>query len=305
MARSEAETVPQRLGVAVREVSATAVAEIARAAEDAGFTDLLLPETGHAGLSAGITGRDPFLLAAAALRATSTLRAGPGVAASVIRPARLMALAAATAHEESDGRFLLGCGVTHRPAVEALGVEYPASPLGHVREYLAELRRLSTGGLAFGTGFPIILGALGDKMIATAATCADAVALNWLTVDAAAGAVARYREASTVPGGTGSGGDVALLVRSGPHGALMDDAATYNERLPNYRAHFVRQGLTTTEDVVRSTCMSEDPAAVADRLAAYRAVGVTIPCLYPSGLSPAEVVTLLRRVGAAYAKAAA
>lgn len=289
------------LGLALRDIAGPSVAEVASAAEGAGFTHLYLPETGHAGLSTGVSGRDPFLNAASALAATRTLQVGPGVAASVLRPARLMALAAATAHESSGGRFLLGCGVTHRPAVESLGLAYPASPLGHIREYLDELRAFSADRSNFGAGFPVLLGALGDKMIATAATHADGLVLNWLTVDGAAEAVDRYRAA--LPDGKAPG-EVALLVRAGPHASLVDDAATYNERLPNYTKHFRRQELHSTEDVVRATCMSDDVAVIAERLRTYRDAGVTIPCLYPSGLAPDDVCQLVGEVGAALAAGA-
>lgn len=290
--------VQEPLGLALRDISSRAIADVSAAAEAAGFTHLFLPETGHAGVSSGVTGRDPLLNAAAALAATRTLRVGPGVAATVLRPARLMALAAATANEASDGRFLLGCGVTHRPAVESLGLPYPSSPLGHVRDYLDELRAFSADPTNFGFGFPVLLGALGDKMIATAGTHADGVLLNWLTVAAAADAATRYRAA--VPADS-PGGEVALLVRAGPSAALLDDAATYSERLPNYTKHFLRQGMRSTEEVVLGTCMPDEAAVIAERLSAYRAAGITIPCLYPSGLTSDQVCELVERVGAALA----
>jgi alkanesulfonate monooxygenase SsuD/methylene tetrahydromethanopterin reductase-like flavin-dependent oxidoreductase (luciferase family) len=148
----------------------------------------------------------------------------------------------------------------------------------------------------------VLLGALGDKMIATAGTHADGVLLNWLTVAGAAEAAKRYRAAMPTNQAAGA---VGLLVRAGPHESLLVDAATYNERLPNYTMHFQRQRLQSTEEVVLATCTPHEPAVVAKRLAAYRSAGVSIPCLYPSGLEPDEVCQLVEAVGAAMGAGAA
>jgi 5,10-methylenetetrahydromethanopterin reductase len=203
-----------------------------------------------------------------------------------------MAVAAATAQEESGGRFLLGCGVTHRGAVEALGLAYPASPLQHARDYLDELRRFSSAALAFGAGFPVLLGALGDRMLAVAAEHSDGVILNWLTEPAIIRMAAAFEAASPAPRRAG----VMVLMRAGLRDALLGEASFYDS-LPNYRAHFVRQGLRSAQEAVQETCMPPDGGVVAERLLRARAAGVTVPCLYPSGLSPDEICSLVADVG--------
>ena len=69
--------------------------------------------------------------------ATSRLRAGPGVAGTVFRTARHMALSSASAQELSGGRFVLGCGVSHQAYADELGISYPVSALAHARASVA------------------------------------------------------------------------------------------------------------------------------------------------------------------------
>ncbi|WP_153503532.1 LLM class flavin-dependent oxidoreductase [Cumulibacter manganitolerans] len=281
------------LGLVLKSVAAADVATIAAAAEDAGFSHLYLPETGLLP-GPGTTGRDPFITSSAALQATSALQVGPGVAVTLVRPGRLAGLLAATINEQSGGRFIMGIGVSHRPAIEALGLPYPSSPLGHLRSYLDDLDAAESD-IAFGAGYPVMVGALGPKMIDLAAAEADGAVLNWLTLAKARTTVARLTETARASGKDGVAS--ALFVRVGPPGDVRADAASYNDRLPNYRKHFLSQGLTDADAVVAKTCMRLDAAEVVDTLAGYRDAGVTVPCVYPTGMTATEIVHLLDAVG--------
>jgi alkanesulfonate monooxygenase SsuD/methylene tetrahydromethanopterin reductase-like flavin-dependent oxidoreductase (luciferase family) len=76
----------------------------------------------------------------------------------------VLALAARTAHEVSDGQFVLGVGsgsVTERP-------------IAAVRGYIDEIRKTAKD-------VPIYVGALGPQMLALAGRHADGAALNWCT----------------------------------------------------------------------------------------------------------------------------
>jgi alkanesulfonate monooxygenase SsuD/methylene tetrahydromethanopterin reductase-like flavin-dependent oxidoreductase (luciferase family) len=65
----------------------------------------------------------------------------------------------------------------------------------------------------------------------------------------------------------------------------------------NYHKHFVAQGLTTPDDIVRGTCVpATDPAAVRERLAAYAEAGVDVVCLYPHGFDETERERVLAAV---------
>jgi alkanesulfonate monooxygenase SsuD/methylene tetrahydromethanopterin reductase-like flavin-dependent oxidoreductase (luciferase family) len=276
----------ERIGLALRDVPTADVAVIAREAEDSGLGTILFPEVAQAA-GARVSGRDPFLAASVALRATAVVHAGPGIAGTIFRTARHMAVAAATANEESGGRFVLGCGVSHKSLAASLGVEYPTSPLTHVARYCDELMRLSRSDLAFGGGFPVLLGALGDKMVELGASRTDGVILNWLTPGEAHRVVANISSVAT-------GSRSALLIRVGPRVGLEADVRAYRDRMPNYERHFARQGLVTLDAVVDETCLpAEDHGAIIDRLIQFRMAGVTEPCLYPSAMSTTEIVRLL------------
>lgn len=283
-------TVRSGLGLVLRNLPSADIARIAAAAEDAGVRHLYLPETGLG--AAPVTGRDPFITAAAALNATSQMLVGPGIAASTVRSARAAGLLAATLNEDSGGRFVLGVGVSHKGVIEALGLPFPTSPLRQLTGYVRELKALSADeGLTFGGGFPVVVGALGPKMVALGARESDGVVLNWLTPQSAGEScrtVAEQRPAD--PAST------VLFVRTGPQENLRLDASTYHDNLPNYRNHFRSQGLHSVEDVTRGTCMPLDPGAIAERVGEYFASGVHVPCIYPTGMSVEEIVALLGKL---------
>lgn len=280
-----------RLGLVVRDLPGREVAEIARLAEAAGFTDLFLPEMGYVA-TADITGRDPFLASAAALAATSRLRVGPGVAITVVRSARAMALLAAGCQEDSGGRFVLGCGVSHQAALTAIGLPFPDSPIKHTAEYLAELRQLSRRTLAFGTGFPVLLGALGPKMLRLSATAADGAILNWLTPEYAKTTSELITHTAREHGQPRP--EVALYLRIGEPSALRTEAELYFTQFSNYRKHFARQGIhSSSEAAQRTAIVGRGPEAIRETVDTYRAAGITLPCLSPSGMSLDEIRGLL------------
>ncbi|MGP4018733.1 LLM class flavin-dependent oxidoreductase [Saccharopolyspora sp. 5N708] len=277
------------LGLVLRDLPASDVERIAALAEQAGFTDIFFPEGGHATVWR-ITGRDPFVLAAAALRATRTLRAGPGVAATVIRPHYSMAITAASLHEASSGRFVLGCGVSHPVAMRRRGESYPPSPLTHTAEYLDKLAA-TRDQLTYGADFPVRLGALGPKMLELAATHSDGVMLNWMTGATAKSAIEAFH-ASRPPAKPAT---TVLYLRTGAPDALRAEAEQYL-RLDNYGRHFDRQDLITIDEVTAATCLPSDRESMLDAIAGYRSSGVDVPAVYPVGMSPDEICRLVEQL---------
>src|SRR5262245_35621471 len=77
------------------------LADLARTVEAAGFEALFLPEVGT---------RDTLATLAALAGETSRLRLATGVVALPSRSPGLLAIAAATVQERSDGRLILGLG---------------------------------------------------------------------------------------------------------------------------------------------------------------------------------------------------
>ncbi|MGY4720581.1 LLM class flavin-dependent oxidoreductase [Naumannella huperziae] len=269
-------------GVARRDHSVDDIVTVARAAESAGASYLLLPETGLS----GDEGRDPFLVAAAALTATERLVVATAVAVAPARPARLTAVQAATLAELSGGRFVLGLGTSHHRVLERLGLPIPERPMSELRDYVAAVR---DNRPAFGPkATPIWIGALGPKMIEFAVTDTDGVVLNWLTPETAAAPAALARD---------GGAESALIMRTGPYAKVSGDAAAYLA-MPNYARQFARIQITEPEQLVAQTCVSEpDDALIVERLHAYADAGISIPCVYPVGMDADATGGLLARVG--------
>lgn len=278
------------LGICVRDIPAAEAARLGRFAQDHGFSHLFVPDVRG---GASVTARDAFVALSAALQATTTLRAGVGVAAVIFHDQIALARLAGTLNEQSDGRFVLGLGVSHAEAAVGSGASYPASPLGEMGRWVAAMRRFSHGdGLPFGPGFPILVGALGPKMSALGATEADGVVLNWLTPEHAGDAVRRLR-ADAGPGATPT---TVLYVRMSPPEVVRQDATSY-DALANYHRHFLAQGLTSPDAIVAGTCLApHDPAFVKDRLAAYADAGIDVLCLYPHGFDEVERERVLAAV---------
>jgi alkanesulfonate monooxygenase SsuD/methylene tetrahydromethanopterin reductase-like flavin-dependent oxidoreductase (luciferase family) len=271
-----------QLGICVRDCPTDEVERLCRFAEDNGFSHVFFPEATQLQPDQRLGGRSPWVSLASGLNATRTLHAGVGVAALPFWSLPHLATTAATLHELSGGRFVLGVGVSHREAATRLGAPFPDSPLGYTRDALARLADLPT---SFGAGFPVLVGALGPKMVALGSQEADGVVLNWLTPEHASTTVAAARQA-----GAEAGRDplVVLYVRLARAEDLLGDAVAYDQ-MRNYHQHFVGQRLERPEDIVAGTCLPwDDPGRAKERLGRYAAAGVDIVCLYPHGLEPDE-----------------
>jgi alkanesulfonate monooxygenase SsuD/methylene tetrahydromethanopterin reductase-like flavin-dependent oxidoreductase (luciferase family) len=275
------------LGVCVRDIAARELAGLGRFAEDHGFTDVYVPDVANGGqLDPGgrLSGRDAFAGLAAMFSATTTVRGAVGVAAAIAHRPWALALTASTLQEQSAGRFALGVGVSHRELATRLGVPFPDAPVAYMRQWLDELRRLSGGGVAFGGGWPVLLGALGPRMLALGARAGDGVVLNWLTPEHAAASVRAVRDAAP----PGASPITVLYVRLMADEAVRRDAAAY-DAAANYHRHFLAQGLPDVDAIVRGTTVPvTDPGRARDRIAAYRDAGLDLLCLYPHGLDSTE-----------------
>ncbi len=80
-----------------------------------------------------------------------------------------VAITAGHIAEVSNGRFRLGLGVSHVPAMDRLGI-HTGRPLGDMRAYVAGIRSASR---ASGTLPPIVLATLRDKMLDLALEVGD------------------------------------------------------------------------------------------------------------------------------------
>ena len=164
----------------------TEVAQLAVAGEQAGFTDVWVPD--HYFL------RDVYVAQAVMAERTTTIRFGTAVAAALLRHPSLLASSTATIDELSGGRAILGVGTG--------GFEFPtqldlkmSSPLAVVRDAVLIARQLFEGGAdVTGRAFtakgaklgwqtraiPIYIAARGPKMLELAGEVADGVITHGL-----------------------------------------------------------------------------------------------------------------------------
>lgn len=129
-------------------------------------------------------GRDPFVLLAAAARATSTIRLGVAVTNPYLRHPVSIASTALTLQELSGGRFVLGVGAGGAMALDPAGIQR-SRPRARVADAIRIIRAASerrpTPGYqppphsAPPADLPIVIGARGEQLNRLASELADGV----------------------------------------------------------------------------------------------------------------------------------
>src|SRR5919108_1319873 len=181
--------ISSRTGVALREpLPWHDLLQVVETAEETDYEIVLVPE---------IRSREAFATLTGFAAATSRIRLGPGVLPVPSRPPTLTAMGAATVHDASGGRFVLGLGSGW---VRSGAVEL-------VREYVRQVRAALRGDVVrskgpfpvegfrlglepSGDAVPIWLAALGPRMVDLAGEVGDGVLLNWCSPER----VAKARE---------------------------------------------------------------------------------------------------------------
>jgi alkanesulfonate monooxygenase SsuD/methylene tetrahydromethanopterin reductase-like flavin-dependent oxidoreductase (luciferase family) len=90
-----------------------AFVQLARETEDAGYDGVFIPEALN----------DALMCSMAAASATKRINIATWIVNIYLREPALCAVSAETVQEVAQGRFVLGLGVSHRPALEARGIE--------------------------------------------------------------------------------------------------------------------------------------------------------------------------------------
>ena len=211
-------------------MAAPTAADTAKRIEDLGFSALWIPET---------VGRNPFVHAAWLLANTSSLVIATGIANIYHREPGVTLAAQNTLAEQSDNRFLLGLGVSHKPLVEGLrGLTY-GPPVATMRDYLDKMATSPYTGPPPKDKPPTVIAALGPKMLELASEKCD-------------GAHPYFTSPShTKMARDAMGPDSLLCVEqkvifeTDPTKArdIARKAAQTYQRLPNYRNNWLRMGL--------------------------------------------------------------
>ena len=152
---------PTGAGIRTDVLDAKAAAEAARSLERQGYSAVWITDS---------MGRDPLVHAAWLLAATERLLIAIGVINLYLRsPVALVGAQNALA-EQSNGRFLLGLGVSHAEMVDALlGRRTYAGPISTMSAYLDAMESAPYTGPPRKEVPPIVLAALGPRMLKLAA----------------------------------------------------------------------------------------------------------------------------------------
>ena len=261
-------------------LNAQEAATAARRMEDLGYAALWIPET---------VGRDPFAHAAWLLANTERLVVATGIANIYHREPGVCAQAQKTLAEQSANRFLLGLGVSHKPLVEGLrGLAY-GPPVATMRDYLAKMATSPYAAVAPNEAPPVVIAALGPKMLALAGQAADG-AHPYFT------SPAHTRMAREI-----LGPDKWLCVEQKV--VLETDPANARARaraaaktylaLPNYQNNWLRMGLSRqdfaadgdnaepSDAFIDATFAWGDAARIRERIDEHFAAGASHVCIQP------------------------
>ena len=273
-------------------LTASEVVDAAVRLEDLGYGAVWIPEA---------VGREPFATAAMILSHTKKLVVATGIVNIYWREPMVCAMGQQTLTELSDGRFILGLGVSHQLLVERTGLTYQ-KPLGAMRTYIERIRQAHSGvslrknliAEGFDSGRPdaetdlstgpIIVAALGPKMTALAGEIAD-------------GAM----PANTIPKHTEESrailGDGPLLCPM-QRVFLSDDEEKsraagralieFYLALPNYRSSLLRMGFSEgdlegggSDHLVDSLLAWGSPDHLEQSIQAHLDAGANHVCLFP------------------------
>lgn len=258
------------------------VAEV-RSAESDGFAFYSLPN---------IFGLDAISALTVAGRETTKIELATGVTPTPPRHPFAIAQQALTAQAACKGRFVLGIGLSHKIVIEnMLGLSYD-KPAKQMREYLEVLMPLAQGKpasfsgdlyrvngalqIAGGTPLPVMVAALGPKMLEVAGRLADGTA-TWMT---GAKTLARHTVPTINKAAKEAGKPAPRVIAALPF-ALTNDPdgarAVANKvfaiygTLPSYRAMLDREGAANPADVG----ILGDESVLRAGLARLRDAGVT------------------------------
>jgi alkanesulfonate monooxygenase SsuD/methylene tetrahydromethanopterin reductase-like flavin-dependent oxidoreductase (luciferase family) len=219
-----------------------------------------------------------------------------------------IAMAAATVHELSRGRMILGLGTgpSGPGALDRL-----RDAVHRIRAALAGETIEEPGGGRFRLSLdpgteppPVWIAALGPRAMGLAGEVADGVLLNWGPPERVSFARDRVREGAAAAGRDPSQVTVAVYVRAcvgqEPEHALpaLKAAAGQYASYPAYRRQFEQVGLgeeaevaaravragnpeAVPEALVRRVCVVGEASEARSRLSAYHDAGADLPIVYP------------------------
>jgi alkanesulfonate monooxygenase SsuD/methylene tetrahydromethanopterin reductase-like flavin-dependent oxidoreductase (luciferase family) len=286
-------------------------------AEDTGFSGVFIPEAANDGL----------MCCYAIARATSRITIATWIVNIYFREPALCAAASEMVQTESGGRFILGLGVSHRPAMESLGIQM-GNARDRLRAYTAFLRKALAGEPvgAFGRAYrkpakpvPIYFAALALETARLGGEIADGLMLYLASPERMRASAAVAHAAARAAGRKPS--DVAITV--GVPAFIDDDrvraldaarrALSFYASLPFYNRLLARSGFAAeaarvmeaakrrdasamaaalTDKMADTVALIGPPARCVERLAEYRAAGAELPIIVPNQVGDDYLTTV-------------
>ena len=299
--------------------------QLAREVEDAGFSGIFIPEANN----------DALMCSYAVAGVTKRVAIGTWIVNIYLREPTLCAAAAEMVQDAAAGRFILGLGVSHRPALQARGIE-----MGNARERLRRdtaIIRATFGGETsiFGMKFrkplkpvPIYYAALALETARLGGELADGLMLYLCPPERMRKSIDAARATAQQHGRKPS--DVAATV--GLPIFLHDDlkvayaaakaGLAFYGALPFYNRLIARSGFESAAAAIAAAAKRGDANAMAAavsepmidslalvgpesrclaRLEQYRQHGADLPIIVPNPVNE-DYSTCVRRVAKAFAK---
>lgn len=261
-------------------LSARDALAFAKRTEARGYKLLWTPES---------RGRNVLVNAAYLLAGTSSLTIATGIANIYARDAMAMANAQRGLTEQSDGRFVLGLGVSHKPMVSDMRGHAYGKPVATMRAYVEAMKAAPYQAVPPKQATRTVLAALGPKMLELARELTDGAHPYCVTPEHVA-------EARRILGpGKLLAPEVMVLLQPDPAKAraAARHALSFYVGLENYANNWRRLGFTDadlsgglSDRFVDANVAWGDEGAIRKRLQAYWDAGadhVCIQSIHPTG----------------------
>ena len=262
-----------RLGVwyPTDRLDAQGLRALLRVVEDHGYSALWYPES---------RGYESLSLAGFLLGNSGTLTIGSSIASIYARDAFAARRGMLGLNALYGDRFILGLGVSHRPMVERMRGHVYEKPIPAMRAYLDALQKDEAGA----EEWPVLLAALGPKMLALAAGRTHGAVPYNVTPE-------HTREAAAILGpGKVLAVEQKVCLETDPARARAlgrRELARYMT-LPNYRNNWLRLGFTEAElegggsdRFIDAMVLHGDAGAIKAGLRRHFDAGATHVCIQP------------------------
>lgn len=305
-----------RLGIVAANLSGLSFAELqqlAREAESAGIEAIFSPEFMN----------DALANCQIMAQATSRIKVGTWIANIYLRHPALCAQTAVAIDDVSQGRLILGLGVSHRPIVEGVLQEKMEQPRDFLRNYITTVRNIVTGKGYPGApmqpraathGVPIHVAALALGTVELAGELADGIMLYLCPKNRMPKVQAALEKGAAKAGRKAS----AVDVTTGLPTCISDDLSAARDTakknlafygtMPFYNKLFQNSGFAqeaaalakgdvqgVSDKMAEELSLVGSPARCREELAAFRAAGIQLPIIVPVPVGNQTYIQAVRK----------